>query len=220
MLISRRRPARRRRLLPWLVAVVVLLGLGVFTTRQLGRWLVVADPLETAPVLVVMAGDAPFRALEAAALFTEGRAPEIWLTRATVPAREAALARLGIRYVTDDVYSRAVLEKLGVPASAIRLLPDPVDSTGAELSVVGRELVRRGVDRALIVTSPAHTRRVRITWDAAVGASPRAVVRPAREDRHDLDHWWRRKSDAKTVTREWFGILNAWLGFPLRGDLE
>jgi len=200
--------------------LAAVLALGVVAARQAGRWLVVADPLERSPAMAIMAGDAPFRAIEAASLFKAGWAPEVWLTHATVPAREAALARLGIRYVTDDVYSHAVLEKLGVPAGAIRLLGDPVDTTGTELAVIARELQRRGFDRVIVVTSPAHTRRVRGTWDATAGAAMRAIVHPAREDRHDLDHWWRRKSDAKTVTQEWLGILNVWAGFPLKGDVE
>jgi uncharacterized SAM-binding protein YcdF (DUF218 family) len=212
--------SRRRRLVLTALAVVAAGVAAVLAGRHLGQWLIVSDPAEPAPVAVVMAGDVPFRAMEAAALYREGAVSEIWLTRAAVPAREAALARLGVRYVSDDVYSRAVLERLGVPADRVRLLPDRVDTTPAELAVVARELRRLGMDRAAIVTSPAHTRRVRVTWRAVVGSSPRAIVRPARESGHDLERWWQRKSAAKIVVREWLGILNVWAGFPLRGDLE
>jgi uncharacterized SAM-binding protein YcdF (DUF218 family) len=212
--------SRLRSLAVVAVAVLVLATAAVVAARQLGRWLVVADPMERVPVAVVMAGDTPFRAVEAARLHAEGWTPEIWLTHAAVPAREAALARYGVRYVTDDVYSRAVLDHLGVPAAAIALVPGRVDTTQAELAAIAREMRRRGLDRAAIVTSPSHTRRVRATWSLVAGQGLRAIVRPARESRHDLDHWWRRKSDAKTVTREWIGIVNAWAGFPLRGDLE
>jgi uncharacterized SAM-binding protein YcdF (DUF218 family) len=214
-----RRGARRRWLLGVLALVVVTAG-AVVAGRNLGRWLIVADPLERVAVAAVMAGDTPFRAVEAAALLREGWIEQIWLTRPAVPAAEAALARFGIEYVTADDYSRAVLARLDVPAAAIHTVPDRVDSTPGELDAIAREVRRRGLDRVMIVTSPAHTRRVRTTWLALVGASPRALIRPVREDPHDLVHWWRRKRDAKAVVGEWFGILNAWTGFPLRGDLD
>jgi uncharacterized SAM-binding protein YcdF (DUF218 family) len=215
---------RRRRSRGWalgLAGLVVVAAAGaVIAGRNLGRWLVVADPLERVAVGAVMAGDTPFRAVEAAALFREGWIAQIWLTRPAVPDAEAALARFGIEYVTADDYSRAVLARLGVPATAIHTVPDRVDSTPGELGAIAREVRRRGLDRVMIVTSAAHTRRVRATWLAIVGASPRALIRPVREDPHDLARWWRRKRDAKAVTGEWFGILNVWAGFPLRGELD
>src|SRR5688572_16675018 len=97
------------------VALAIAVAVVVWSARQLGPWLVAVDPLERAPVIAVMAGDAPFRAVEAAQLRTEGWAGQIWLTRASVPGREAALARLGIHWVSDDAYNLEALERLGVP---------------------------------------------------------------------------------------------------------
>ena len=56
-----------------LIALVIVLGVG--------HWLVVEDPLEKASVIVVLSGRMPVRALEAAKLYREGYAPEVWLTR-------------------------------------------------------------------------------------------------------------------------------------------
>lgn len=209
---------RRRRPLVAALLLLLLAAAAVVAARRAGAWLVVADPLQRAPVIAVLAGDAPFRAMEAAALFREGWAPEIWLTRATVPAREAALARFGIEMVSDDVYNVQVLERLGVGSSNVRVLEERVETTPQELALIARHARQQGHDRVILVTSRAHTRRVRATWDAVVGDDqPGALIRPAREDGTDLDHWWRRKRDAKIVATEWLGLANTWLGFPLRG---
>ena len=34
-------------------------------------------------------------------------------------------------------------------------------------------------------------------------------------DPFDSAQWWRNSTDAQTVSREWFGMLNAWVGFPV-----
>jgi len=185
---------------------------------SVGRWLVVADPLEKAAAVVVLAGDMPFRAMEGAALYREGWAPEVWLTRHERAVTEAALARLGIELVREDEYSRQVLIRSGVPLASIRLLDEGVVNTVDEVKVINRELQRTGSDRVIIVTSRFHTRRVRSTWRALVGEAPKAMVRPAREDRHDPDRWWSSTRDMLAVSREVFAMVNVWAGFPVQPD--
>lgn len=205
------------RLVALALILLVVVGGGAAVAGA-GAWLVVADPLEPAAAIVVFGGHVPFRAMEAAALYRERWAPEIWLTRGVSPAEEAALARLGIEMVKEEAYNRQVLERLGVPPSAILVLPDRVRNTLEEVRSVQTALQRRGGQRVIIVTSKAHTRRVRAVWGAAVGGSPRAAVRYAREDPYDPRHWWRHTRDALDVTREVLGLLNVWAGFPVQPD--
>jgi hypothetical protein len=68
----------------------------------------------------------------------------------------------------------------------------------------------------IIVTSKAHTRRVRTIWRKLVGSEPRMMVRYAHGDLYDGAHWWRHTQDALDVVRESLGLVNAWAGFPLR----
>jgi hypothetical protein len=68
----------------------------------------------------------------------------------------------------------------------------------------------------ILVTSKAHSRRLKATWRALVGDSPLAIVRYAREDPFDPGSWWRYTDDALSVIREVFGILNVWAGFPMK----
>ena len=81
---------------------------------------------------------------------------------------------------------------------------------------IAAELRREGITKAILVTTKAHTRRVRLIWRKRVGAGPRAIVRYAREDRYDGAQWWRTTADALDVVREVLGLANAWAGFPLR----
>jgi uncharacterized SAM-binding protein YcdF (DUF218 family) len=178
----------------------------------------VEDPLEPARAVVVLSGRAPFRAMEAAAIYRDGLAPEVWLTNEVRTAEEVALGRLGVAVVREEFYSRQTLERLGVKPEAIRLLGDGIWNTVDEVRLVAAELARTGGDRIIIVTSKAHSRRVRATWAAIVGTSPRAIVRYARQEPYGAGHWWRNTRDALDVSREVFGLLNVWAGFPVQPD--
>jgi hypothetical protein len=68
----------------------------------------------------------------------------------------------------------------------------------------------------IIVTSKAHTRRVRAMRHAVIGERPAAIVRYASDDPFHADRWWRYTRDALDVTREVFGLLTVWAGFPVQ----
>jgi Bacterial sugar transferase/Putative transposase len=128
-----------------LAGVLVPLGAG-----QLGRRLVVADPLKRTQAMVVLSGWVPFRAMEAASVYQAGWAPEVLLTKETRTPEELALDRLGVPVVRGEAYNREVLERLGVPARAIRLLDDGVWNTTDEVGLVARELAPGGADRVIL----------------------------------------------------------------------
>ena len=204
-----------------LVLLLVLALIGTLTRLGLGgiaHWLVVADPLVHARAIVVLGGDRPFRAMEAASLYEQGWAPEVWLTRARAPAEEAALARLGIEVRGGEAINQQVLERLGVPEDSIRLLAGGVRNTVEEVRLIARELGRMGGSRVILVTSKPHSRRLRATWQALVGETPQAVVRYATDDPYDPSRWWQQTRDALAVSREVFGLLNVWAGFPVRQE--
>ena len=201
-----------------LTSLMLVLVAGAIVLAGVGAWLVVADPLKPAAAIVVLSGHMPFRALEAAAIYRDGWAPEIWLTRGVSLDAEAVLARLGVEWTPEDTYSHRVLERLGVPVHAIRTLPERNRNTADEVRSVHASLRRSGGQRVIIVTSKAHTRRVRAIWAAAVGESPGVIVRYARDDPYDARRWWQHTGDALDVTREVLGLLNAWAGFPVQPD--
>jgi uncharacterized SAM-binding protein YcdF (DUF218 family) len=197
-------------------AITLLAVFLVWGARELGAWLVVEDPLVPARAVVALGGHLPFRAMEAASLYRQGWAPEVWVTRPAQDAEQSAMDRLGIPIPGEEDYARAVLERMGVPPAAIRILSQPTGNTAQEILVIARELRKADGGPVILVTSKPHTRRVRATWRAIIGESPRAVVRYATDAPYDAYHWWRHTRDALAVSREVFGLLNVWAGFPVQ----
>jgi uncharacterized SAM-binding protein YcdF (DUF218 family) len=202
----------------WLAATLVTVALAAFAFLQAGRLLVLEDPLQPARAVVVFGGRVPFRAIEAARVYKLGWVHEVWLTQGGLCPEDAALAELEIEPTPEYVYSRMVLERLGVPGAAIRVLPERNVNTAEEVRTVARGLDRLGGDRVILVTSNYHTRRVKVLWRKLVGQHPEAIVRYTPDDGFEAGRWWRDSADAMAVAREWFGLLNAWLGFPVKSE--
>ena len=206
--------SRRRRRVIFLVVVLVLCVAAVVAFRGIGRWLVREDPLAHTDIIVVLSGGIPARAEEAAELFRMGYARDVWITRPDSPASE--LAGVGVHYVGEEEYSRQVLIHGGVPADAIRILPDTVVDTEQEIDEISLRMWSERLRSAIIVTSPQHTRRVRTLWRKLAGEESVAIVRGAPQDGFDANHWWRNTRDTFSVVREIMGLLNAWTGLHVR----
>jgi uncharacterized SAM-binding protein YcdF (DUF218 family) len=199
------------------IAALVLLILAVVAAimfRGVGRWLVVEDPLDRADAIVVLSGGLPDRALEAAKVFSQGMAPQVWLTRPSNPATE--LSKMGISFEGEEGYSHAVLIHEGVPDSAIRILTPEIVNTEDEERAIIAEMQSTKAARVIIITSPPHTRRVRALWRRLAPAGLALTVRSASADDYDANHWWRTTRDSLSVTRELMGLLNVWAGLPVR----
>ena len=90
-----------------LLAVVTLF----FFILGIGHWLVKEDPLQKADAIAVLSGNFPVRAMEAAKLYHEGFAKEIWLTHPGT--RSDSLKEFGVRYPSEDDCNYQVLRKAG-----------------------------------------------------------------------------------------------------------
>jgi uncharacterized SAM-binding protein YcdF (DUF218 family) len=190
------------------IAIIILLG------RNLGRWLVVNEPLEKADAILVLSGGLPERALEAARIYKQGFAPQVWLTHSTEPG--ATLEKYAVGYTGEEVYDKRLLMHEGVPESAIRVLEPPVVNTADEVHVAGGELRGKPLRKIIIVTSKVHTRRASTIWRRVAGSDGTAIVRAAPDDQFDAGRWWQSTTGALDVVREVLGLLNAWAGFPLQ----
>src|SRR5437879_11981133 len=69
----------------WIAAaVLVVIMAAAWAIRGVGRWLVVQDALEPAQAIVVLSGRMPVRAREAAEIYRQGFAAQVWITRPRV----------------------------------------------------------------------------------------------------------------------------------------
>ncbi len=196
--------------------MLVVIMAAAWAIRGVGQWLVVQDALEPAQAIVVLSGRMPVRAREAAEIYRQGFAAQIWITRPASPEEE--LRQMGIGFVGEEFYNQRVLIQLGVPTDAIRVLDKPVINTEQEVLEISDALRQEGGSKVIVVTTKPHTRRVKAIWKRLVGNSPRLMVRYASQDGYDGVHWWRRTSDALDVVRELLGLANAWAGFPVQPE--
>jgi uncharacterized SAM-binding protein YcdF (DUF218 family) len=198
------------------VAALVLVALAVVAhgpaLRLIGRALVVEDPVAKADAIVVVAGGTPSREDAAAALFREGLAPDVVLSNPLTPDRVRQLITMGARRLDYQGESRLVLEQRGVPAQAIVALPQPVKTTEAELKVVGELARSRGWRRVILVTSPQHSRRVKLVWSRQAPADIQSIVRIAQDDDFLDGDWWRQRRAAEAVLHEYLGLAAIYLG--------
>jgi uncharacterized SAM-binding protein YcdF (DUF218 family) len=194
------------------LGVVVAFAAAVLLLPLAGRMLVVADPLPaSADAIVVLAGSIRDRTLEAAALYRDGIAPRVVVTRETLPPGTTALAASGVALPEGDALTRTALVGLGVPPRAIVTLRRRAQSTASEARTIARWACAHAVRRLVVVTSPAHTRRARAILARTLGPHVALSVRPARADPFAGRRWIHVRRDAKTVLNEWQKLAHHWL---------
>jgi uncharacterized SAM-binding protein YcdF (DUF218 family) len=204
-------PTRRGR--RWLRAIgALVLVAGVFyvvsptVLTAVGEQLIHVDPLERADAIIVLASRLE-RIIEAAGLYQQGYAPMVLLTR---EQRDSAEQLLIDRKVVEsgEEQRRQVLIALGVPADAIVLLDDLVTSTVDEARAFAGWARSHPVRRLIVVTSPIHTARARLTFARALEHLPvTIIVRPASMARFQSATWWRARDTLRDGVLEWQKLL-------------
>lgn len=184
-----------------LFLLIVLIAAAVGTAAglsQVADWLSTADRPQQAEAILVLGGSYS-RPFQAADLYRQGLARRIYVS---VPAREdqhRLLDEAGIAFPREEAVVREVLLKKGVPASAIEYLGKDLISTAAEARAA-RALFAKGAPRLLVVTSPYHLRRARMTFADAL---PAADIRMIASSYDPLPQaWWKDQSAARHVLLE------------------
>lgn len=194
--------------------VVVLVGAAAAAAvalPELGAWLVVADPLVPSDAIFVLEGRTPSREVEAASLYHRRLAPVVVVSLARDPIN---IARILARLPPGQNVASRVLVTVGVPEGAILRLDVEVQNTKEELAVIADTARARGFRRVILVTSPSHSRRVRIIWDAQASGI-QAIVYPSSYERFDARRWWRSRHGVESLLHELGGIANFKLGSVL-----
>jgi len=208
--MNRRRFRWRAVLLPVLVAVALAgVALGV---PALGSALVVTDPLQPSDAIFVLDGGTPTRELEAATLYRLGYAPRVVVAR----GRDTiSTARRVSGEPSRQERAVRVLRHVGVPDAAIVTLSEEVDNTLQELAADFSFAARTGLRRVILVTSPNHTRRVRMIWNARHERAIPALVYATSWEPYDPRRWWASRRTLGETIHEALGIVHFMLGSPL-----
>ena len=188
------------------LTVVLLVVNRSSVLRWVGAYLVVEQPLEHAQAIVVLAGQTPFRELEAASLYHDGWAPRIVLVPGFDKPEHRALGDLGVTVTPDWQLRRQVLERLGVAAAAILVADGAADDTLTELELADRAL-QAEAGPVILVTSKYHARRVQAAWQQIADAHHPGIMRVAQRDPFDPDRWWTTHEMRTAVAHEYLGLI-------------
>ena len=184
-----------------LIAALLYGGSGPLLTA-LGSQLVHADSLERVDAMIVLA---PWleRVMEAADVYRRGYAPLIVLTREVRDPAEQILIDRGIAQSGEE-RRRQILQALGVPADAIVVLDGFVGSTADEALAFAAWARSRPIGSVMVVTSPPHTARSRLTFLRALeNLDIEVIVRPATLGRFRSDTWWHSRGGLRDGLLEW-----------------
>ena len=177
-----------------------------------GRWLVLNEPPVKADFIVLLAGDLS-RPLYGADLYRQGYATRIAVSRPATAPQTENLRKLGIHLPRQDEQFREVLRRKGVPVNAISIFGDSNLSTVQEAETL-REFLDGRPTRLLIVTSPYHTRRVKIVFTRLL---PQADVRVLASPYEEFpQQWWTNQNAAVNVLLETAKLLYYYLGGAFR----
>ncbi|HMH49880.1 MAG TPA: YdcF family protein [Candidatus Acidoferrum sp.] len=204
---------RTHRIALALAACGLMALLLVLAARGLGPWLVVNEPLARSDAIFVADGGPPQRELEGAALFLEGWAPRVAVTLPRDPVTEEARRLSG--EPPPQERGALILRQREVPETAIVRLERIVENTREELQADFDYARTQGFRRVIIVSSPYHTRRIRLIWRSRFEDEIPAIIRVTRYDPVDPARWWRSRRSLEEISHEVFGIANFLLGSPI-----
>jgi uncharacterized SAM-binding protein YcdF (DUF218 family) len=136
----------------------------------------------------------------------------VLLTTEPSEAASEMVRRRGVAVESSEMRNRRILEGLGVPASVIVILPEVINSTADEARVFARYALREHLQSVMVVTSPAHTARARLTFIAALkqvipDRSVKVLARAATLGAFHADNWWQSRATLREGFYEFEKLL-------------
>jgi uncharacterized SAM-binding protein YcdF (DUF218 family) len=200
---------KRRRGQRALIIALALVVLWPFAAWAAARALIVTPAISRADALVVLAGSATYleRTHHAARLFHAGFAPRIVLTNDNVRSGWSVAEQRNTLFVE---LAREELERAGVPADKIEIVPGNVWNTYDETVHVRDYARARNWQAILVVTSPYHSRRVSWTvYRVFAGTNVTAGVdaAPVGEQSPPAATWWLHGFGWKLVPIEYAKLI-------------
>ena len=179
------------------------------------RVLFVQAEVPHADALVVLSGSPAYveRALWAARLFREGRAPRVVLTD---DGRRGGWSNAERRNPYFVERAAEELRRAGVPAERIEILPRAVTGTHDEALLLREYAVARGARSLSVVTSAYHSRRALWTLrrvfegsgvEVGLSAVPAGSLTPAPAT------WWLSARGWQMVAGEYLKFIYYWLHY-------
>jgi uncharacterized SAM-binding protein YcdF (DUF218 family) len=213
-----RRPARIFFQIIGVLTVIGLLGI-MIAAMALPRLLQVEDPIQKAEYILPLAGNW-HRMIKAAELYKAGYAPRILLSNAVIrpPNRIDRLREeMGIQRLSPRVFRKRLMFHLGIPEEALIAFGDGHISTTEESEAFKHHLKEQKTNsrsgtprRVILVTSPFHTRRAKMIFEATMPDINFMMTSPP--EGKLKAQWWRDQRSAQLAVSEGFKIAFYLLG--------
>lgn len=162
-------------------------------------------PLAKADAIVILGGGSATRPFEAARLYHQGWAPRILIAQ----VESSPLNQIGIQPRESEV-SRAVLDKLGIPAAAIVSLGSDVSSTQDEALALRDWLQTQKLSTVIIPTDFTHTRRVDWLMRRTLSEDTQALVVSLTNQQYNQSNWWQKEPGLIAFQNEVIKLLLYW----------
>ena len=179
--------------------------------RRAGVWLAKEDVPGHADAIILLMGNFPERVLQVYDSWKSGLADRVIIVEESMGAF-AALESRGASIVSNSEQAVASLVTLGIPRDNIILLPGNARSTLDEANTVDKYLAGNSeTDTLILVSSPAHMRRVHMIFKRTLTDVDKALVigcKPSSYSSFNGVKWWRRKEDIQTVLAEYIKIAS------------
>ncbi|MGE4551668.1 MAG: YdcF family protein [Desulfovibrionaceae bacterium] len=207
------------RLLQLLGALVLFGGLAAAAGLYFaGQWLQRADVPARSDAIVVLAGDR-LRLVTAARLWQDGWAPVILVSlgqdRPPSPLDDI-YRRMGYPVFADrQAFDLALLAAAGAPPGVVRFFGGNQVSTVEEAEALRDAPAARGLRSLLVVTSPYHIARARLTLRDILPGDTVLRMTPAQGDRFRT-RWWADQYSAQMVVLEVAKLVHYELGGAYR----
>lgn len=202
--------------LPVVIALMALLIVIIWGARHsvlagTARLLVTEDALAPAEIIVASNSTPQETAFEAAVLYHQHVSARIVMAGWPHNPLVERIRALGIPSLDTGEMSLAILERSGVPASAITVLPGEADGTGAEMSAVASFVAEHRLTSVLVITARSHTARTKWLLQRKLDGRIRVAVRSARHDRFSVEGWWREREQSRELLTEYLRWANTLL---------
>jgi uncharacterized SAM-binding protein YcdF (DUF218 family) len=180
-----------------LALMIVAVATHTIWLEAMAKYLIVKDDeLVSADVIVILGGGGPDRVEHAVKLYQSGYAKWIMATgmHRELPGIVATWPQLAMRHAVS----------MGVPDTAF-ILEERSTSTYEDAQYVREDMLERGFQSAIIVSSPFHMRRSRMAFRKIFKDQEDISLQfsPVEYDSSQTRKWWTREGDLINVVNEY-----------------
>ncbi len=173
------------------VALASVAALLIVAVLAVGWFIAPQDKLEKADaIIVVSGGDTAARTETGVRLWKENWAPKLIFAGAAADGGTSNAAVMRGQAVGQ-----------GVPADAT-FIEERSGTTRENAEFLKPVLEAQNVRTAILVSSPYHTRRLKVTFDRVYGDSVHFLVYPAPDARWSRSSWWKHSDTTRLTLSE------------------